>query len=169
MLDYQAPRPKYKESPEEVSWRLRRLVYYGAHLLLFALIIYRVGPNLFLFNSPFSPTPADYALVTAEYAPTVAALKAYQKDHGELPPTSDNLRPAYMPDRQEWRLGSIMGGTITFQVGSHTVLEYDFRPATEGWVIYAPRYYGRVPAPLVLAALVPATGPSTTRSTDGTR
>jgi hypothetical protein len=169
MLDYQTQDRRYQPTREDHLWRLRRLAYYGAQLLLFLAIIYGVGPNLFLFHSLFRPSPASYARLTPPYVSIVAAIKAYQRDTGSLPSGTYELPKRYLPADCDRITGEILGHPdVTFQVGN-TVLAYDFTPATEGWIIYAPRYQGRIPAPLVQAAPSPTTRVSssaTQRSSD---
>ena len=167
MLDYEIPKRHYHPTAEDRSWLVRRLIYYAAHVLFLLAIVYRVGPNLFLFHSPLSPAPADYITFARDYVPMIAALKAYQRDSGALPHSSDELPKEYRPINFQGEEGQIMGSpTITFPIKGHSVLVYDFAPATEGWSIYAPRYYGRIPAGIVQAAPSPATNPATRPKTD---
>ena len=157
MLDYEAKPRRYQSTPEDRCWLLRRLSYYLALLVVLVLIVVRPGPNLFLFHSLFSPTPAYYAAIAQErYTTTIAAIKAYQLDHGALPEDTYALRGIYLPQTFDER-GTLYGATfVTFELPGHSaVIAYEFTPAREGWSIFAPRYYGRLPAPLV------APGPST--------
>src|ERR1043165_5324672 len=85
MLEYETQRVRYQVTPEDRVWLGWRLMYYAAHVVLFLTIIYRAGPNLFLFHSMSSPTPGDYAKFTRTYVPLIAAIKAYQRDYGALP------------------------------------------------------------------------------------
>ena len=167
MLEYEARIRRYEPTPEDRAWLLRRLAYYFAHLLVFSLIVYRIGPNLFLFHSPFSPSPAYYATLTRPYVSMVAAIKAYKRDTGSLPSGTDDLPKEYVPADYIGEIGEILGtGIITFGTGdrhSIVVVAYDFRPATEGWFIYAPRYYGPIPAPKVQPAPTPPTPPGAFR------
>ena len=168
MLDYEAKLPRYESSPEDRRWLLRRLSYYLGHLAVLLLIVYRPGPNLFLFHSLFSPTPADYAAIAQErYTTTIAAIKAYQRDNGALPSGTSELQGTYLP-QNFGEVGNIIGFTsVTFMLeGNSAVVEYEFTPATEGWFIYAPRYYGRLPAPLVAPS--PTTRPAATQQTNAT-
>jgi hypothetical protein len=169
MLDYETRKQTYQRTPEDVAWRLRRIAYYFGHVLLFAAIVWRVGPNLFLFGSPFTPPPAHYAPLTHEYVPLVAGIKAYQRDNGgKLPFDPYQLPRGYVPAGYQGQHGAMLGTpTLTFMVSNYAVLAYDFRPASEGWFVYAPRYYGPVPAPLVQAAASPASRPSTARGGNG--
>ena len=171
-LDYRTPRrPRYQRTPQDWAWLRRRLLYYLAHVALFFAIISRLGPNLFLFKSPFSPSPAYYVRLTQPFVPMIAAIKAYQRDHGQLPSDSDSLPEDYRPPDWQGQEGEILHygsitfpadvGTITCRADASTVVEYDFTPATEGWIIHAPRYDGRIKAPIVPAAPPPATHPAT--------
>lgn len=162
MLDYESPKPRYLPTPEDGAWRLRRLGYYGSQLLLFFVIVCRLGPNLILFHSPFSPGPAGYVRYTKDYIPIIAAIKAYNRDWGQLPLDSNDLPPAYQPPNFQGDVGEILGTTsITFPVGAHGVLEYEFSPVQEGWYIHSPRYDGPLPAPIVVAAPKPTTQATT--------
>ena len=156
--------PRYELAAADRRWLLYRLVYYFAQLAAFCLIVYRIGPNLVLFGSLFSPSPAYYAGLTPRYAPTVAAAKAYQRDHGSLPFETSGLTK-YLPKGTQPEQGNILNTPyVAFQAGGG-VLAYDFRPASEGWIMYAPRFHGRIPAPIVPAAppanAVSASRPST--------
>ncbi|MGA2443077.1 MAG: hypothetical protein ABSH08_19155 [Tepidisphaeraceae bacterium] len=160
MLEYDARRPRYRPTPEDRVWLLYRLGWYGFQLLLLLAIVYRIGPNLFLFHSPFSPRPEDFVSYTNEYVPIIAAIKAYNRDFGKLPFDSD-LPPEYMPRGYKGVVGEIVNTTsITFPLADHIVLEYEFSPAMEGWIVHSPRYDGRIPAPIVPAAPKPVTRPS---------
>ncbi len=78
-----------------------------------------------------------------------------------------DLPPEYMPRGFNGEIGEIFNTTsITFQVGDHAVLEYEFSPPIEGWIVHSPRYDGRIPAPIVAAAPKPVTRPSTIPNTD---
>jgi hypothetical protein len=165
MLDYETQTRRYQPTPEDRQWLLRRLAYYLGLLLLFGLIVYGPGPNLFLFHSPFSPSLAHYATLTRPYVSMVAAIKAYKRDTGSLPPDTECLPKEYQPTAYSGGIGTIYGhDDVTFPAGENSVLSYDFSPANEGWIIYAPRYQGRLSLPLVPAAPSPATRPATTRN-----
>jgi hypothetical protein len=166
MLDYESHLPRYQPTPGDRTWFWRRMAYYVLHLLLLGLIVYRVGPNLFLFHSPFSPTPIEFAQIARKYAPMVAAIKAYQRDYpNAVLDITDELPPPYMPPNGNQLYGSIAARpSVTFPTGS-AVLEYDFTPAIEGWVVHSPRYNGRISAPTVPAARIAATHPATTSIT----
>ena len=97
MLEYEVRKPHYTPTPEDRAWRLRRLGWYGFQLILFLAIVYRIGPNLVLFHSPFSPSPAEYVAFTNDYVPMIAAIKAYNRDFGKLPMGSFDLPPKYKP------------------------------------------------------------------------
>lgn len=156
MLDYEGRIVGYEETRQDVVWRVRRIGYYFGQALLFFVIVYRVGPNLFLFGSPFSPRPGDFAAIAqTRYAPVVAAIKAYQRDRGELPSTTHQLIPRLLPKNAPF--GRLDGtARVIFQLSETSgVLAYDFTPATEGWVVFSPRYQGPIPAPLVPAAASP--------------
>jgi hypothetical protein len=87
----------YQPTPEDRAWRLRRLGYYILQIALFLLVGFRVGPNLILFHSPMSPTPADFVPFTERFVPVIAAIKAYNRDYGKLPVDSYDLPPEYGP------------------------------------------------------------------------
>lgn len=158
MLDYQAEKPRYQPTRKDSVWRLYRLAYYELHLLVFLVVGFKVGPNLFLFHRPFSPGLAGYVRYTDTYVPIIAAIKAYNRDCGNLPLSSFELPPAYRPRNFQGDDGYINDTTsITFFVGDHGVLEYEFFPGKEGWYIHAPRYDGSLPAPIVAAAPKPTT------------
>jgi hypothetical protein len=159
MIDYQARKVPYNLTPEDRAWRRRRLGWYCFQLFLFFAIVYRIGPNLFLFHSPFSPGPRDFVAEADKYAPMIAAIKAYNRDFETWPGSSWELPPNYMPPNIVGEGGEIMGTSITFPVG-HDVLEYEFSPAIEGWTVHSPRYDGPIPAAIVAAAAKPATQPS---------
>jgi hypothetical protein len=167
MLDDGARKPHYRPTPEDRVWLRYRLGWYGFQLLLYLAIVYRIGPNLVLFHSPFSPGPEDYVAFTNDYVPIIAAIKAYSRDFGQLPMDSLELPPAYRPRGNNGQIGEILGTTsITFQVGDNAVLEYEFSSPVEGWIVHAPRYDGRIPAPIVPAAPKPVTRPSSSPHTD---
>ncbi len=158
MLEYEAAKERYHPTPEDRSWLVYRLGYSALQLLLLLVIVYRVGPNLFLFDTPFTPGPLDYVRYTTDYVPAIAAIQAYQRDFGKLPVDTDDLAPEYLPADFKGGRGEINGTTsITFPVGNHGVLEYEFSPTIEGWMIHSPRYNGRIPAPIVPAAPKPTT------------
>lgn len=164
MLDYEAKLPRYQPTPEDRRWLLRRLSYYLAHLVVLAFIGYQAGPNLIMFHSLFSPTPAEYAAIAQQrYTTTIAAIKAYQRDNGSLPRITYDLEGTYLP-KDFGELGTIFETTsVTFGL-DRAIVEYEFTPASEGWFIHAPRYDGRLPAPIVAAA--PATRPAVTQPTN---
>jgi hypothetical protein len=171
MLEYEPAKPHYQPTPEDQTWLFCRLSYYGSQLLLFVLIGFWIGPNLRLFHSPFNPTPADYVQYARQYVPIIAAIKAYQRDFGHLP-SDGGLPQAYLPASFLEVPGEISGTTsITFIVGMQGVLEYEFNPAKEGWIIHSPRYDGPLSAPIVPAApkplTVPASSPTTSISNGG--
>lgn len=167
MLEYESRPARYIPTAEDRQWLLRRWLYYLAHPLFVFLIAYTIGPNLVLFHRPWSPSPAHYATLTGPYVSMVAAIKAYQRDHGSLPVYTEYLPEGYRPADYHGNVGTIYGfPTVTFQVGEYSVLAYDFTPVTEGWIIYAPRYQGPIPVPIVPAAPSPATRPVTTRRSD---
>ena len=117
-----------------------------------------------MFHSLFSPTPADYAAIAQQrYTTAIAALKAYQRDNGSLPDSTWDIPETYLP-KDSSELGTVCGTTsVTFGL-NRAIVEYEFTPATEGWFIHAPRYDGRLPAPIVAAA--PATRPAVTQPTN---
>jgi hypothetical protein len=157
MLDYQARKVRYQLTAEDREWRRKRMGWYGLQILLFLVIVYRIGPNLILFHSPFSPAPKDFVPFTSQYVQMIAAIKAYNRDFGQLPLTSMDLPPQYMPPGYNGDIGEIgMTTSITFPIADHGVLEYEFSPAMEGWIVHSPRYDGRIPAPIVTAAPKPA-------------
>jgi hypothetical protein len=167
VLDYEKQEPRYVPRPEDRRWRLRRIAYYLGHVVLFGAIVYRAGPNMFLFHSPFSPPPQHYAGLAKQYMPLVAAIKAYQRDFGKLPMDSFNLPPRYRPAGYTAGEGAILGtNSITFGPIEYSVIEYNFAQPGEGWTVYAPRYKGPIPAPLVLATPSPASRPTTGSSDD---
>ncbi len=162
MLDYEPARQRYHSTPEDRRWLAYRFGYYASQLLLFVAIAYWIGPNLRLYHSPFSPTPSDFVSYTKYYVPIIAEIKAYRRDFGQLP-EDDGLPPAYTPPGYEGVNGEIDGTTsITFVVGNVNVLEYEFSPAREGWIIHSPRYDGPIPAPIVRAAPKPIAIPAST-------
>jgi hypothetical protein len=163
-LNYASPnrqddRPPYRFTPEDRAWRWRRLGYYGLHLLLLLAIVYRIGPNLVLYHSPLSPRPGDYLRYTQPYVPIIAAIKAYNRDFGKLPEGDFDLPPEYVPANYH-AFNEISGTSITFSTSDYGVIEYDFSPASEGWIVHFPRYDGRIVAPVVTAAPTPSTQPS---------
>ncbi len=167
MLDYEARKRHYSPTPEDRRWLLYRLGWYGLQLLLFLAIVYRIGPNFFLFHSPFSPDPEDFVALTRNYVPIIAEIKAYRRDFGKLPMDSYDLPPEYTPRGFNGANGEILNTTsITFPTGLHAVLEYEFSPPIEGWIVHSPRYDGRIPAPIVPAAPKPVTRPSSSPHTD---
>jgi hypothetical protein len=168
MLDPNAQIPlNYKPTPEDLAWRLYRTGWWGFQLLLFLTIAWRIGPNLLLFHSPFSPGPEDYVPYTKQYAPIIAAIKAYDRDFGKLPDDSWGLPPQYMPPGFKGEGGEILPATsLTIPIGAQGVLEYEFSPEKEGWWVHSPRYDGPIPAPIVPAAPKLATQPSTTSPTN---
>jgi hypothetical protein len=166
MLEHEPHKPHYRPTPEDRVWRLYRLGWCGFQLLLFLAIVYRIGPNLFLFHTPFSPGPADFVSSTNQYVPIIAAIKAYNRDFGKLPFGSD-LPKEYMPPNFNGAVGEIGDTTsITFPVDDHAVLEYEFSSEREGWLIHSPRYDGPIPAPIVPAAPKPTTRPSSKSPTN---
>lgn len=169
-IDYANAKRKYEPTREDLKWDDRRFAYYFVHVLLFALIVYRIGPNMFLFHSPFSPPPAHYAALAKQYEPLIAAIKAYQRDFGKLPSDSYSLPESYRPAGYTAGDGQIIGtNSITFGPTEYSVIEYNFAQPGEGWTVYAPRYQGPIPAPIVLAAPSPASQPSTGPNTNVTR
>jgi hypothetical protein len=162
MLEYEARIRNYHITAEDQAWLVRRLAYYASQVVVFLLVALRIGPNLILFHSPLSPGPADYVQFTKDDVPMIAAIKAYKRDFGTLPAGSWNLPPAYEPANYRGGGGEILNTTsITFTVGLSGVLEYEFNPASEGWIIHSPRYDGRIPAPIVQAAPKPTSQPVT--------
>ncbi len=161
MLDYETKLPRYQSTPEDRRWLLRRLFYYLGHVVVLGLIGYWAGPNLIMFHSLFSPTPADYAAIAeGECTTAIAAIKAYQRDNGSLPSGTWELGGTYLP-RNSDPTGNILSTTsVTFGLG-RAVVEYEFTPAREGWFIHAPRYDGRLPAPIVPPS--PTTRPAVTQ------
>ena len=161
------PKPHYKPTPEDRAWLRYRLGWYAFQVLLFLAIVYRIGPNLVLFHSLFSPRPEDFVKFTNDYVPMIAAIKAYNRDFGKLPLDSDEMPREYEPRDFNGQLGEILDTTsITFQVADYAVLEYEFSPPIEGWIVHSPRYDGRIPAPIVPAAPKPATRPSSSPNLD---
>jgi hypothetical protein len=162
--DYQTHKPQYHATDEDRAWLVRRLAYYALHPLLLLIIVYRIGPNLVLFHSMLSPGPADYVSYARQYAPMIAGIKAYQRDNGKLPADSDEVPAKYLPPNFTCDIGEIGEATsITFPAGAYNVIEYEFSPPHEGWIIHSPRYDGRIPAPIVEAApapIAPTTVPS---------
>jgi len=166
MLDYEADKNRYESTAEDRAWQARRFAWYTFQALLFLAIVYRAGPNLILFHSPFSPRPQDFVPLTNQYVPIVAAIKAYQRDFGKLPFDSTDLPPQYKPVGYNGQVGEIVYTTsITFQVQDSSVLEYEFSPLIEGWKIHSPRYDGRIPAPIVPAAPKPVASTSSGSAT----
>jgi hypothetical protein len=123
-----------------------------------------------LFHSSFSPSLTDYARQTDRFVPTIAAIKAYNRDFGKLPAVAYELPSEYQPSTHDGDYGEIVWTTsITFQAEGWAVLEYEFSPEKEGWTIHAPRYDGPIPAPIVTAAPKPTTRAATSKpgGTDG--
>jgi hypothetical protein len=144
-------KPRYVLTAEDRIWRLRRWGYYLAHIFLFALLSKWIGPNLLLFHSIFSPSPDYYATLTSEYVPAITAIKMYQAAKGTLPDYTDGIPKTFQPTNYIEHNGTICGTTsVTFAL-KHEVLEYEFSTDQEGWTIYAPRYQGRLNAPVVPA------------------
>ena len=169
MIEDETRKWHYHPTREDRAWLLRRFGWYGFQLLLFLSIIYRIGPNLVLFHSPFSPSPEDFVPYTEDFVPTIAAIKAYNRDFGKLPLDAMELPPEYMPPGGVGVNGEILDTTsITFGAGKSAVLEYEFSPAKEGWIVHSPRYDGRIPAPIVAAAPKPVTQPSASPTTNST-
>jgi hypothetical protein len=165
-LDYRTPKRSYLPTAADRRWFHRRLLYYAGHVLLFAAIIYRAGPNMFLFHRPWSPKAADYTAMTRDYVAMIAAIKAYQRDTQSMPFDTLELPKGYQPSNYRGEIGRIYGTPrVTFAIG-HNVLVYDFSSATEGWYVYAPRYHGPIAAPRVPPAPPPVTRPTTTRNAD---
>jgi hypothetical protein len=167
MLDYEAGKERYEPTPEDRVWLGRRFGWYGFQVLLFFAIVYRIGPNLILFHSPFSPAPRDFVPLTSQYVQIIAGIKAYHRDYGVLPFTSMDLPPQYMPaGAQNQAYGEILNTTsITFGTDDWSVLEYEFSPVIEGWKIHSPRYDGPIPAPIVVAAAKPVAPSSSAPAT----
>jgi len=163
-LEYEHRKPRYLPTAEDRAWQIRRVAYYLGQVIVFFLIVYRAGPNLWLFHSPSSPPPSHYAELTKPYVPMIAAIKAYQRDRGRLPPHSELLPRSYRPVEYDAGEGMIIGTTITFGPVEHSVLAYDFSTFSEGWIVYAPRYKGPIPASLVLPATDLPIRPATTRN-----
>lgn len=163
MLDYEAARERYEPTPEDRAWQRKRFAWYGFQVFLFFAIVYRIGPNLILFHSPFSPGPKDFVPLTSQYVPIIAAIKAYHRDYGTLPFESVDLPPQYMPPgyMNNGQNSEILNTTsITFQAADSSVLEYEFSPMIEGWKVHSPRYDGAIPAPIVAAAPKPVASPA---------
>jgi len=166
-LEYQPAKPQYHPTSEDRTWRVYRFGYYGLQLLPLSIISFWIGPNLVLFHSPLSPGPADYAQLTNDYIPMIAAIKAYRRDFGQLPASSYGLPPEYRPPNYHGGDGEILNTTsITFTVAKQSVLEYEFSPMKEGWIIHSPRYDGPIPALIVHAAPKPITASVSTPTTN---
>jgi len=142
-------------------WRRRRGAYYGALVVLFAVVAFYVGPNYILFGKPTWITPADFVpTVQQRCVPMVRAMKEFRRDHGRLPARGDELVPDYYPARKSAVQGvesAVDDGQFRYWSMFNHTIRYDFNPASEGWLVSGPYTSGRIPAPPV--AIGPATRP----------
>lgn len=154
MIQSETGRPRYATTAEDSAWFFRRLGYYLAHALVFFVIVKWIGPDLIIYCQ-FSSSPDYYAKLSQPYMPMIAAIKAYQRDHRELPETTFDMPEKYQPTNWDNTLiGTILGASsVTFELRDQSaVLEYEFTPESEGWIIHAPRCQKRLPLPIVPAA-----------------
>ncbi len=161
MLEYEPTPQLYQPTAADRGWRWRRIAYYLCQAGIFLAIALEFGPNVIMFHQVLRPGDAYYSAMTTEFVPLIAAIKAYQRDFGSLPGDAYTLPPQYLPKNYDGPNGEILQFTsITLQI-DRCVLEYEFTPANEGWIMHSPRYEGRISAPLVQAAPKPATAPTT--------
>ena len=150
-LEYRRPpqkRPKLIEDAEARRWRHRRIVYRCAVFAVFFILVgFYIGPKLYLFGKLTGITTADFVpFVQRSCVPTVRALKEFERDHGHLPDTLQELPSADLPLVPG---GQILNGQF-WCVGEYNhVITYDFTPDSEGWCVTGAFVNGRIPLPPV--------------------
>src|SRR5689334_10619647 len=93
---------------EQDRWRACRLVYRAGLGGLFVAVAFYFGPNCIMFRKLTWITPADFRGEADAFVPVVRAVKAYRRDHGQLPdhelaelqPLPVKVRYAYLEDNK---------------------------------------------------------------------
>jgi hypothetical protein len=155
-LDYRGKRIPVPESLEAIRWRLRRIAFRAAVILLLTPITFYFGPNMILFGKLTWLTPADFVLtVQRDCVPTVRAMKEYQRDFGHLPEKMEDLVPKYLRAFPDGNQLVTNGSFAQFEGPGHQMITYEFGPGREGWSVLGG--YTRGPIPLPPVTIGPAT------------
>lgn len=137
--------PSTSESRKWWGWRL---IYYLALLALFAVIAFQFGPNLINFGKLTRLSVVDFVpIVQQQCVPIVKAAKEYQRDHGHLPNSREDLVPTYLPTANF--PGSIDQSQFQYFSMWNHMITCDFTPGIEGWSISGPFVRGPIPLPPV--------------------
>jgi hypothetical protein len=144
--------------------RLQRVLLNVAMVGWFAAVAFWFGPHVILFHKLTRMTPLDFVPVVDTYCvPAVRAIKIYQRTHGRMPASMDDLGPGFSSHQTS---GTGMHeidtvGTYTywaFGMYNHYIT-YDFTPGHEGWTVHGAFANGPVPVPPVTLGAIPTTRP----------
>jgi hypothetical protein len=115
---------------------------------LFAVIAFQFGPNLINFGKLTRLSVWDFVpIVQQQCVPIVKAAKEYQRDHGHLPNSRDDLIPAYLPNANF--PGSIDQTQLWYFTMWNHAITYSFATGNEGWSVSGPFVRGAIPLPPV--------------------
>lgn len=164
-LDYCRPLPRKgrpfpwyfspPKEPEDRRWWCRHLLYCLGLGALFSAIAFYFGPNVILFRKLTRLEPADFIDEARQSGvPLVRAVKEFGRDHGHLPNDVEELTPDYLDCdidllRRHPSFDSYSVRFYSFERSGGHELEYDLRPASEGWEVYGPFARGPIPLPIV--------------------
>jgi hypothetical protein len=141
------------------KWFYYQLGYLFFLVLLFWVIGWQLGPNLFNFGKLTRPTPAEFVeQVEKDCVPIVRAMKEFERDRGRLPNDMRELVPKYLPSDRDTYLLTVWNGGFRFRGKWDQAIIYDFTPGREGWYVFGGFTNGKIPLPPVK---LPATQPTT--------
>jgi hypothetical protein len=151
------------DAPDTTRW-VRRMLFRGALACWFSALAFWFGPNVILFHKLTRPSPDDFVPVVEKYCvPAVRAIKLYQRDHGQMPPSIDALGPPFSSHRSDGpgyhMIDAVRPYTYTAFGSFHHTIYYDFTPGHEGWTIHGAFANGPIPVPPVTLEPVPTTSP----------
>ena len=139
------------------AWCRRRWLLRLGLGVWFVAIAFYFGPNRILFDKWTWITPADFVpTVRDRCVPVVRAMKAYQRKHGHLPTSNEEVGLKSSGGPGEY-VGNVSPRGYTCWGRYNHQIEYDFTPGQEGWRLRGGFISGPIPYPPV--TLAPATRP----------
>jgi hypothetical protein len=161
-------------------WRLYRRLYNLGRLVLFLAVAY-FGAHMMMFHTFGWFSTADYTdIVRQSCVSAVIATKEYQRDHGQLPTTIQDLIPNYLPlscsptcTESEplvfgnWDDITFAGNVMEFRWRNDEVFSYDLSPEHEVFSVFSMYSTGPGPFPPVIAPRhAPPSAPAANPTTD---
>jgi len=144
--------------PTDSALMARRILLRMGLTVWFCVLAFWLGPRLILFHSLRGMEPADFIPIVQKYCvPAVREIKIYQRDHGRMPDSEQDLSPAFNNHHGNDPAGfgvnmlDRRGGYSYLAIGMYKhEVEYDFTPGHEGWTVHGAFANGPIPLPPVV-------------------